>query len=119
MEMEGNPALLGSIFHNLAENASAYSGGTDIFISLAENTPECYTIVFADNGTGVGEEHLPHLFERFYRIDKGRSRKMGGTGLGLSIVKHAVMAHGGSVSVRNRAEGGLEFRFSLDRRGGL
>lgn len=119
MEMEGNPALLGSIFHNLAENASAYSGGTDIFISLAENTPERYTIVFADNGTGVGEEHLPHLFERFYRIDKGRSRKMGGTGLGLSIVKHAVMAHGGSVSVRNRAEGGLEFRFSLDRRSGL
>lgn len=116
VEVEGNPALLGSIFRNLADNAAAYSGGSEITIRLVENTPESCTILFADNGSGVPEEHLPHLFERFYRIDKGRSRKMGGTGLGLSIVRNAVSFHGGSISVRNRVTGGLEFCFSLRKK---
>ena len=113
VEVFGNPSLLASVFRNLADNAAAYSGGRDIFIRLAEDTPEECTVLFADNGIGVDEEHLPHLFERFYRVDKGRSRKLGGTGLGLAIVRNAVAFHGGTISVRNRDEGGLEFRFTL------
>ena len=116
VEILGNPALLASIFRNLADNAAAYSGGRDIYIRLLDDTPEACTILFADNGIGVGEEHLAHLFERFYRVDKGRSRKLGGTGLGLSIVKNAVMIHGGTISVRNRERGGLEFCFTLKKK---
>ena len=116
VEVEGNPSLLASVFRNLADNAAAYSGGRDIFIRLADDTPEECTIVFADNGIGIGEEHLPHIFERFYRIDKGRSRKQGGTGLGLAIVKNAVVLHGGTITVRNRDRGGLEFVFTLKKR---
>ena len=113
LEMEGSPSLLGSVFRNLADNAAAYSGGRDIFIRLLDDSPEQYTLQFSDNGIGVEEQHLPHIFERFYRIDKGRSRKLGGTGLGLAIVKNAVMMHGGTISVRNSERGGLEFTFTL------
>ena len=117
VEVVGSPSLLASVFRNLADNAAAYSGGRDIFIRLADDTPEECTIVFADNGIGIGEEHLPHIFERFYRIDKGRSRKQGGTGLGLAIVKNAVMIHGGTITARNRERGGLEFVFTLKKQG--
>ncbi|MCB9018542.1 MAG: sensor histidine kinase [Prevotellaceae bacterium] len=115
LEMSGNPSLLSSIFRNLTDNALAYSGGRDIFITLLEETDVCYKFSFADNGIGVEEKHLDHIFERFYRIDKGRSRKLGGTGLGLSIVKNAVTFHGGTIYARNREHGGLEFVFTLER----
>ena len=114
----GNLSLIGSIFRNLTENAIAYSEGKNIFISLIKNDETECCIRFEDDGRGVEQEQLPRLFERFYRVDKGRSRQMGGTGLGLSIVKHAVQFHGGSISVTNRPGGGLRFDFSLKKRVG-
>lgn len=113
--MEGNISLIGSIFRNLTENAIAYSEGRNIYISLLENNDEECRISFEDDGKGVQEEQLPRLFERFYRVDKGRSRQKGGTGLGLAIVKHAVQFHGGTIKVSNRTDGGLRFEFSLKK----
>ncbi len=113
--MEGNISLIGSIFRNLTENAIAYSEGRNIYISLLENNDEECRISFEDDGKGVQEEQLPRLFERFYRVDKGRSRQKGGTGLGLAIVKHAVQFHGGTIKVSNRPNGGLRFEFSLKK----
>ena len=111
--IDGNTSLIGSIFRNLTENAIAYSGGRNIYISLVENNEQLCRICFEDDGCGVEEKQLPRLFERFYRVDKGRSRRMGGTGLGLAIVKHAVQFHGGSINVTNRNGGGLRFEFTL------
>ena len=113
--LAGNNSLIGSIFSNLTKNAIAYSGGRNIYITLLENTEKLCRIRFEDDGQGVAPQHLSRLFERFYRIDKGRSRKLGGTGLGLSIVKHAVQFHGGTISVTNRPEGGLQFDFTLSK----
>lgn len=111
----GNGELLIGMLSNLTKNAVAYSQGTEIGIVLMGRNENYYTFSFYDNGVGVGEEHLPHLFDRFYRIDTGRSRKVGGTGLGLPIVKSSVNTMGGSVTVRNRRGGGLEFIFTLRR----
>lgn len=113
VEVEGNLMLISSIFQNLTENALDYSGGKNIYITLLEHTAEVCRLRFEDDGRGVAPAELPRLFERFYRVDKGRSRRMGGTGLGLAIVKHAVIFHGGEISVRNREQGGLCFEFSL------
>lgn len=111
--VSGNERLLHSIFSNLIDNALSYSGGDHIVIKLRRVLPKACVFTFHDNGSGIPEGHLPHLFERFYRIDKGRSRVMGGTGLGLSIVKNAILFHGGNIEVHNRLEGGLEYTFSL------
>ena len=113
--IDGNLSLIGSIFRNLTENAIAYSGGKNIYISLVENNDTFCRIYFEDDGCGVEEKQLTRLFERFYRIDKGRSRRLGGTGLGLAIVKHAVQFHGGIIRVSNRNGGGLRFEFSLKK----
>ena len=115
MQVLGNSTLLMSILKNLTDNAIAYSGGRDIYIRCIDESPTMYTISFADNGIGVDGDHINHIFERFYRIDKGRSRKLGGTGLGLSIVKNAVLFHGGDIKVTNRKIGGLEFTFTLPK----
>ena len=113
--IKGNQTLLSSIFNNLINNALAYSEGHTIFVYLLKEDHNKYTICFSDDGVGIPKEHQNRLFERFYRIDKGRSRQQGGTGLGLSIVKNAVAMHGGDIFVRNRAQGGAEFIFSLEK----
>ena len=113
--VDGNLSLIASIFRNLTENAIAYSGGKNIYISLVENNEKSCLIRFEDDGCGVEEKQLTRLFERFYRVDKGRSRQLGGTGLGLSIVKHAVQFHGGTIVASNRQGGGLRFDFTLNK----
>ena len=114
LTIQGNPSLIYSIFRNLTDNAIAYAGTQiDITVSCFRQDNQFYYFSFADTGVGIGAEHLGRLFERFYRIDKGRSRKLGGTGLGLAIVKNAVLLHGGSIFAKNNPNGGLEFIFSL------
>lgn len=113
LPVTGNRALLEAVFNNLADNAIAYSGGTAITIGPVTTGNGIITLTFADNGCGVAAEHLPRLFERFYRIDKGRSRACGGTGLGLAIVRNAVAFHGGEICVANRTGGGLVFTITL------
>jgi two-component system, OmpR family, phosphate regulon sensor histidine kinase PhoR len=110
----GNSGLLYSIFRNLFDNAIDHAG-KDITIRLENYMKDddfCY-FSFSDSGTGVPDDDLPRLFERFYRVDKGRDRKKGGTGLGLAIVKNAIQFHKGDISVKNHAGGGLEFLFTL------
>lgn len=111
--VRGNRSLLYSIFRNLIDNAVNYAGqGTTIEVSATEQQG-LWLFTFSDNGIGIPAEHLPRIFERFYRIDKGRSRDMGGTGLGLAIVKNAVQLHGGTINVSSPATGGLTFEFTL------
>ena len=112
--LTGSSSLLYSIFRNLTDNAIAYAGNDiQITINCFREDEKFYYFSFSDTGVGVPEEHLNRLFERFYRVDKGRSRKLGGTGLGLAIVKNAVLIHGGTISAKNRQGGGLEFVFTL------
>lgn len=112
----GNYTLLYSIFHNIIDNALHYADRPEIAIRLTHQDPAHLYFSISNNGPGIPAEALPHIFERFYRVDKGRSRKAGGTGLGLSIVKHAVQFHGGSIAAVNMPQQGLEFQFSLSRR---
>ena len=115
VKIRGNQSLIYSVFRNLTDNAIAYAGqGTTITLK-AEDDGNKWHFTFSDNGVGVPHEHLARLFERFYRVDKGRNRKMGGTGLGLAIVKNAVLLHGGNISVKNGNNGGLVFEFTLKK----
>ena len=114
--LHGNRSLLYSIFRNLLDNSIAYAGeGVTAKVILSHSDPQYHYFIVRDNGVGVEAKHLNHLFERFYRVDKGRSRKLGGTGLGLAIVKNAVLFHKGQIKARLVPEGGLEFAFSLHR----
>lgn len=116
LSIHGNYSLVYSIFRNLMENSLRYAGNdTEIHITCYNEDKEWAFFSVYDTGCGVPEEHLPRLFERFYRVSEGRTRDNGGTGLGLSIVKNAVLFHSGDISVRNRKEGGLEFLFTLKK----
>lgn len=117
-ETEG-ASFIYSIFRNIIDNAIAYATGATrlqiICIEVEDEGRHYYEFNVSDNGQGVDPQHFAHLFERFYRVDKGRSRKLGGTGLGLAIVKNAVAAHGGTVTAESTPGGGLTIRFSLMR----
>ncbi|MBP6429117.1 MAG: two-component sensor histidine kinase [Bacteroidales bacterium] len=115
--IQGNKNLIYSIFRNLTDNALHHAGeGIKIYISQYKEDNEFYYFSFYDTGVGILEEtHLDRLFERFYRINEGRTRDTGGSGLGLSIVKNAIAFHKGTITVKNRKEGGLEFLFQLHK----
>ncbi len=113
--VNGNESLIYSIFSNLIDNSINYAGEGSTIEILASDTIQHWNFIYRDNGMGVEEQHLSRLFERFYRVDKGRSRSMGGTGLGLAIVKNAVLQHNGTITVEKLNEGGLQFKFSLKK----
>lgn len=113
MPMQGDSSLLYSAFRNILDNAIAYSGGTKIRVDASVG--EDYRITIADDGVGVAEEHLEHLFERFYRVDKGRSRELGGTGLGLAIVKNAISLHGGTCCAQTTIPHGLTVKVAIPK----
>lgn len=127
MPMQGDASLLYSIVRNIVDNSLMYSGASHVRIKTVPQelpksnsrvtqgelgTQDCWLITIEDDGVGVTEEHLSHLFERFYRVDKGRSRELGGTGLGLAIVKNAVLLHGGSIEAITPPHG-LTIHFTL------
>lgn len=115
--IHGNYSLLYSIFRNLYDNAIAYAGeGSQITVNCYKEDPKFYYFSFADNGVGISEEHINRIFERFYRVDKGRSRKVGGTGLGLSIVKNGVNFHKGQISAKSSPGKGVTFFFTLKKK---
>ena len=112
--VEGDPAKLHDIVRNLVENAVNYSPeGAEVRLG-ATQVNGTYTITVADSGPGIPAEDLTRVFERFYRVDKSRSRP-GGTGLGLAIVKHLVELHGGEATAENRSEGGAVFTIKLPK----
>ncbi len=114
--INGNYTLLYSIFRNLMDNSIGYAG-QHIFIDINNYMEDQEYIYFSyfDTGKGVDEQYLPRLFERFYRVNEGRTRDTGGSGLGLSIVRNAVLFHKGEIQVRNHSGGGLEFFFTLKK----
>jgi len=103
------------VFANLVENALKYGESGKRILLGANETDEGVQFFVRDFGEGISSEHLPRLFERFYRVDKARSRESGGTGLGLAIVKHVVRAHGGSIKAESELNHGATFYFSLPR----
>ncbi len=116
LNINGNTELLDSIFRNLIDNSIKYAGeGSKIEIQNYFEDNNYHYFSFVDNGIGIKEAHLPRIFERFYRADNGRSRKMGGTGLGLSIVKNAVAYHKGRIFVKKPKGNGIQFFFSLKK----
>jgi signal transduction histidine kinase len=117
--VKGNENLLYSLFRNLTDNVIRYAG-TDIDVRICKFNEDrnFYYFSYSDNGTGISEEqHLNRIFERFYRVNEGRTRDTGGSGLGLSIVKNAVAFHKGTIVAKNKAGGGLEFLFKLSKTG--
>lgn len=114
--IKGNTLQIYSIFRNLIDNSILHAGvGTTVFIECYRTDSEYIYLSVADNGVGVESKHLNKIFDRFYRVDKGRSRKLGGTGLGLSIVKNSIQFHQGRISAKNRKGGGIEFLFTLHK----
>lgn len=115
LHIEANPIQVTQVVLNLVENAINYTSEGSVTVTLSE---EADTVVFQvkDTGIGIPSDHVSRVFERFYRVDKGRSRNTGGTGLGLSIVKHIVEAHGGTVTVESDLGKGSTFTVVMPKR---
>ena len=111
--INGNKTLIEELLYNLCSNAVRYNkkGGSVTVITGMKNQRPALTV--RDTGIGIPKEQQDRVFERFYRVDKSRSKSTGGTGLGLAIVKNAVLLHGGTISAHNNEEGGLIFEFTL------
>jgi two-component system phosphate regulon sensor histidine kinase PhoR len=107
-----DPFKLEQVFINLLDNAIKYTETGSITVKMSR-TEEGLVITVADTGIGIAPSHLPKLFERFYVVDKSRSRSVGGTGLGLSIVKHIVLLHGGTITVSSTPGSGTTFTITL------
>jgi two-component system phosphate regulon sensor histidine kinase PhoR len=117
LSLEADRNYLEQVLINLLDNAIKYTPeGGRITISAIEKDQREIQFSIEDNGIGIPKEDIPRIFERFYRVDKGRSQELGGTGLGLSIVKHLVQAHGGRVWVESQLEKGSTFHFTLPKR---
>lgn len=114
LPMHGDSSLIYSLFRNIFSNAITYATDATYFRVNATVSGNRYNFSFVDNGVGVPECHLAHIFERFYRIDKGRSRRLGGTGLGLAIVKNIALQYGGSVIAMQTSGGGLTIEIEID-----
>lgn len=114
--VNGNRTLLYALFRNLVENSLHYAGkGVVIHIEMYDQDAGLYHFDYYDTGCGVDNVHLSRLFDRFYRVSEGRTRKDGGSGLGLAIVKNSVQFHGGMITARKYKDHGLEFIFSLSK----
>jgi two-component system phosphate regulon sensor histidine kinase PhoR len=113
--VEADPLRLIQVFNNLLDNALKYSGsGREIEIGVVPQPPlKSVWFYVKDSGAGIASDKIPHIFERFYRVDRGRSRDIGGTGLGLSIVKHIIQAHRGAVWAESEVGKGTTVWFSL------
>lgn len=115
--LSGSRTLLYSIFRNLVENSISYGGEhIDIVVRCYIENEQTYFFEYYDTGAGVEEKHLVRIFERFYRVNEGRTRTTGGSGLGLSIVRNAVLFHKGSIVANNRPEGGLRFLMTFPKK---
>jgi signal transduction histidine kinase len=113
VRLRGDMDLLRIVMVNLIDNAIKYSDAGGTVRVVAKRREGSVEIAVSDQGIGIEPDKLPRLFERFYRVDKTRSRKLGGTGLGLAIVKHIAEAHGGTVSVESTPGEGSTFMISL------
>lgn len=113
MPMFGDSSLIFSLFHNIFGNTLAHAVNATRFLITAKAGTDRYTFTFSDNGVGVHPEFQSRIFERFYRIDKGRSRRLGGTGLGLAIVKNIALQYGGTASAHTTPGGGLTITIDL------
>jgi len=115
IDVKADAQKIEQVLVNLVDNGIKYGkqeGKVTVFI---EDRKKSYLISVKDNGPGISENHLPRLFERFYRVDKSRTKHSGGTGLGLSIVKHIVQAHGSKIQVESKLDKGTSFSFKLEK----
>jgi len=113
----GDADRLQQVLNNLTDNAIKYSGNGGVVRIVARNASDgsaaMVEVSVSDDGIGIPASDLPRLTERFYRVDKARSRELGGTGLGLAIVKHIVQAHGGRLDIKSTLNVGTTVRFSM------